>query len=71
MAVDLSAQSISTPTLATGYGPMTISDFGIAIAPLLDDPRFAQMSLNIVLRRDEDASNLRESLSQVGVQVTE
>ena len=71
MAVDLSAQSISTPTLATGYGPMTISDFGIAIAPLLDDPRFAQMSLKIVLRRDEDAANLRESLSQVGVRVTE
>ena len=71
MAVDLSAQSISAPTLATGYGPMSISDFGIAIAPLLDDPRFAQMSLNIVLRRDEDAANLRESLSQVGVQVTE
>ena len=71
MAVDLSAQTISTPTLATGYGPMTISDFGIAIAPLLDDPRFAQMSLNIVLRRDEDAANLRESLGQVGVQVTE
>jgi O-acetyl-ADP-ribose deacetylase len=71
MAVDLSAESISTPTLATGYGPMSISDFGIAIAPLLDDPRFAQMSLNIVLRRDEDAANLRESLSQVGVQVTE
>ena len=71
MAVDLSAQSISTPTLATGYGGMKISDFGIAIAPLLDDPRLAQMSLNIVLRRDEDAVNLRESLSQMGVLVTE
>ena len=71
MAVDLSAQSISTPTLATGYGPMSISDFGIAIAPLLDDPRLAQMSLTIVLRRDEDAANLRESLSQEGVLVTE
>ena len=71
MAVDLSAQSISTPTLATGYGPMSISDFGIAIAPLFGDPRLAQMSLNIVLRRDEDAVNLRESFSQEGVLVTE
>lgn len=71
MAVDLSAHSISTPTLATGYGPMTISDFGIAIAPLLDEPRLAQVSLNIVLRRDEDAADLRESLSQAGVLVTE
>ena len=71
IAVDLCAQSISTPTLATGYGPMSISDFGNAIAPLLDDPKLTQMSLNIVLRRNEDAEDLRKSLSHAGVQVTE
>ena len=69
VAVDLSAQSISTPTLATGYGPMSIRDFGIAIAPLLENPRLAQISLNIVVRRNEDAADLQDSLCQAGLQV--
>ena len=71
MTFDLSAESISTPTLATGYGPMSISDFGVAIAPLIDNPRLAKMSLQIVVRRHEDATVLRESLQHEGVLVTE
>jgi O-acetyl-ADP-ribose deacetylase len=71
MAADLEAISISTPTLATGYGPMSISDFGIAIAPALAAPRLAQVSLNIVVRRDEDADSLRASFRQEGVLISE
>ena len=71
MAAALEGCSISTPTLATGYGPMSISDFGNAIAPILVDPRFALMSLNIIVRRAEDADALRASLRQEGVLVAE
>jgi O-acetyl-ADP-ribose deacetylase len=71
MAVELRALSISTPTLATGYGPMSIADFGTAIAPVLENPRLAQIVLTIVVRQTEDALALRESLGRASVLVTE
>lgn len=69
MAIELKATSVSTPTLATGYGPMTIHDFGTAIAPVVSKTRFAPLSLKIVVRREEDVIALRGSLDNAGVQV--
>ncbi|MEP4683296.1 MAG: macro domain-containing protein, partial [Rhodopirellula bahusiensis] len=34
LAIQTGAKTISTPTLATGYGPMSITDFGTAVTPL-------------------------------------
>ena len=58
MAIKLGAKTISTPTLATGYGPMSISDFGTAAGPIADEPRFADLSLTIVVRSEEHQSEV-------------
>ncbi len=63
MALELQALTVSSPTLATGYGPMSISDFGSAVAPVLKKPIFANLTLNLVVRCDDHARELRESLS--------
>lgn len=71
MAVELGALSISSPTLATGYGPMSIGEFGTAIAPVAEYPPLTHLTLTFVVKRVDDASALRDSLSQAGVQVAE
>lgn len=63
LAIQTGAKTISTPTLATGYGPMSIADFGIAVAPLASEPRFDGLSLTIVVRSEEHRSELREAIS--------
>ncbi len=63
LAIKAGAKTISTPTLATGYGPMSISDFGIAVAPLAGEPRFDGLSLTIVVRSEEHRSELSEAIS--------
>lgn len=35
MALERQARTASSPMLATGYGPMSIGDFGSAVAPVL------------------------------------
>ncbi|WP_442505158.1 macro domain-containing protein [Novipirellula sp. SH528] len=63
MAIELGAKSISSPTLATGYGPMSISDFGNAIAPLVGDSRFDGISVTIVVRGKDDAKVLKDAIA--------
>lgn len=59
MTIELGATTISSPTLATGYGPLSIADFGCAISPLSHDHRFSDLKLAIVVRSDKDADTLR------------
>lgn len=63
LAIQTGAKTISTPTLATGYGPMSIADFGTAVAPLASVPRFSGLSLTIVVRSEEHRSELSEAIS--------
>ncbi|HBJ37247.1 MAG TPA: Appr-1-p processing protein [Planctomycetaceae bacterium] len=63
LAIKAGAKTISTPTLATGYGPMSIADFGTAVAPLAGEPRFDGLTLTIVVRSDEHRSELFEAIS--------
>jgi O-acetyl-ADP-ribose deacetylase (regulator of RNase III) len=70
MALELQALTVSSPTLATGYGPMSISDFGSAVAPVLKKSSLENMTLKLVVRRDDDASELLEALCRAGVVVT-
>jgi O-acetyl-ADP-ribose deacetylase (regulator of RNase III) len=62
MAVELGAKTISAPTLATGYGPMSIAEFGKALAPLATEPRFSSLVLTIVVRTSEHQDELNQSL---------
>ena len=58
------------PTLATGYGPLSISDFGSALAPVLKKSSLKNMTLNLVVRRNDDVRELLEALSKAGVMVS-
>lgn len=53
MAVERDAKTVSMPTLATGYGPMSIADFGRAVNPLKSDSRFHELAVTIVVRTEE------------------
>jgi O-acetyl-ADP-ribose deacetylase len=55
MAVVLGATSVALPTLATGYGPLSVSEFGDCVAPLVKNPSFASLSVIIVVRCKDDA----------------
>ena len=68
LAIKAGAKTISTPTLATGYGPMSIADFGTAVAPLANEPRFNGLSLTIVVRSEEHLSELSEAIAVARVQ---
>lgn len=70
MAWELRALSVSSPTLATGYGPMSIRDFGSAVVPALKKRTLENFTLNLVVRRDDRARELEEALSKSGVMVT-
>ena len=63
MVIELGAKSVASPTLATGYGPLSIGDFGKAIDPLVEDVRFGQLTVTLVVRRQEDADVLRECIA--------
>ena len=60
MAVEQGAQTVASPTLATGYGPLTITDFGRAVAPLLNESLFNPITLTIVVRSGEHRAELHE-----------
>ena len=70
MALELKALTVSSPTLATGYGPLSIGEFGSAVAPVLKMSSFENMTLNLVVRCDDDASELHEALCRAGVMVS-
>ncbi len=70
MAMELHALTVSSPTLATGYGRMAICDFGRAVARVIDKPALENLQLNLVVRCDDHAIELQEALSKSGIVVT-
>ena len=70
MALELQALTVSSPTLATGYGPMSVSDFGSAVAPVLTKSSLENLTLSLVVRREDHAIELQEALCKAGVMVT-
>ncbi|TWT68824.1 macro domain-containing protein [Crateriforma conspicua] len=62
MAVERGARTVASPTLATGYGPLTIPDFGRAVSPLLNESRFDAITLTIVVRSEEHRADLQEAI---------
>jgi len=56
------------PTLATGYGPLSIADFGNAIGPLGHETKFAELMVTIVVRSDESATTLRRAIAETTIQ---
>ncbi|TWU62020.1 macro domain-containing protein [Crateriforma conspicua] len=62
MAVERGAQTVASPTLATGYGPLTITDFGRAVSPLQSESKFDAITLSIVVRSEEHRGELQEAV---------
>jgi len=62
LAVSLGAKSIAMPTLATGYGPMTIDAFARAFAESVVG-RFPLETVTIVVRSDENAATINSVLA--------
>ncbi|WP_436717365.1 macro domain-containing protein [Roseiconus lacunae] len=60
MVIERGAQTVASPTLATGYGPLTITDFGRAVSSLLSDSKFDAITLTIVVRSEEHRAELHE-----------
>lgn len=69
MAAQLNALTISSPTLATGYGRMSVAQFGNAVAPVLAGPHCESLTLTFVVRRAENASELSMALGEAGALV--
>ena len=65
-AVALNAKSVAMPTLATGYGPLSIELFGKATADLLATQTFALDALLIVVRSEDNAITLNDALKTDG-----
>ena len=61
-AVSIGAQSVSMPTLATGYGPMTIDAFARAFAESVLDC-FPIEKVTIVVRSEENAATINSVLA--------
>ena len=62
LAVSLRAKSIAMPTLATGYGPMTIDAFARAFADSVFE-RFPIKTVTIVVRSDENVGIINSVLA--------
>lgn len=61
-----STPNVSLAALATGYGRMTVKQFGQAIAPLLRGERSPIQKLTICLRREDQARELRDAVKFFG-----
>ncbi len=62
LALDKSAQlgaiTVATPTLATGYGPLSVTDFAKAVQIVLAKRYLPVEELRIVVRKKEDVNLL-------------
>ena len=56
------AKSVSLPTLATGYGPMTIEDFVVVFADIVVG-KFSIPKVKLVLRTEENVATVRSILT--------
>ena len=65
LACSVQAQTVALPTLATGYGPMSIAEFGLAFSNC-DFEKYDMQRAAIIVRSEENAATLRRVLSSDG-----
>ena len=63
LAEKIGARSVVLPALATGYGPLTMNEFGQALAVAMKN-RHDINELTVVVRREEDAEAIRSALAE-------
>lgn len=62
LADQLGASSVATPTLATGYGPLSIAQFGTAVQGIVSSDLLNRLEVTLVVRRDDAAKQLRQAI---------
>jgi O-acetyl-ADP-ribose deacetylase (regulator of RNase III) len=62
IARDLGARVVSTPALATGFGPLSMADFATALRQATEREWSPLETLKVVLKREEDAEVVRREL---------
>ena len=58
-ARELGARTVTLPALATGFGPLSMTDFATALARAIERDWDHLETLKIVLRHEEDAETVR------------
>jgi O-acetyl-ADP-ribose deacetylase (regulator of RNase III) len=66
LAAESGANSVAIPAIATGYGKLTLSDFGAALAPLFDQDFPPLRQVVIGVRSDSDADDLKSAHPRLG-----
>ena len=61
-ARDLGAKTVTLPALATGFGPLSMTDFAAALKTALARDWAPLEHLKVVLRNDDDADTVRAAL---------
>lgn len=59
LAAELEAKTIAMPSLATGYGPLTIAEFGLALRGAMREERPPIEQITVVVRTEDYAEQLR------------
>ncbi|PHS18462.1 MAG: Appr-1-p processing protein [Blastopirellula sp.] len=62
LAVSLGAKTIATPTLATGYGPLTIESFAQALQKVTQENQFDLDTISVVVLSNENADIVKKVL---------
>jgi len=65
-AAALSARTAAVPAVATGYGPLSVGEFAAALGGALDREYPPLEELRVVLRREEEAEEVRRVLAARG-----
>ena len=61
LILDLDAKTVSMPTLATGFGPLSIDDFAFAFKKSVLE-KFDSLETTIVVRTQENAELVRKTI---------
>ena len=65
-AAGLGARTVATPAIATGYGPLSMSDFGAGLASAISGSYPGIEELRVVLRDSDDAALIRRAVDLAG-----
>ena len=63
-ARELDARTVTMPALATGFGPLSMEEFGVALSRALARDWSPLAVLTVVLRQQEDADTVRAVLAR-------
>jgi O-acetyl-ADP-ribose deacetylase (regulator of RNase III) len=68
-ARELDARTVTIPALATGFGPLSMEDFAVALSRAVARDWSPLQVLKVVLRQEEDALTVRAVLARSRGQV--